>query len=464
MELSNNTFIVDKCQRESIDTSNYCQDILSNDHLKEHVEQCQLESLCIANDIHQVSDRLNKIIIDEPKFVKNLEEWRNEAHELIDKFCKLKHDEYILIIKEEIEQSQERISLLSCDQDASEDYIEWVKYTIQSINEQLNQLEQIQPKFSRLKLDESLIDIRSIKYKLKDDLSPLKDLFSSSLSSNELTYNSLSMSTSNFELNQSENKSLFDLKSPKEKVKFQCDYWYSLSRNETHIILCEKSNLYLIDKYLKISNKKSNLNISIKDICWSKILSRFILITSTNIYTIDDKLKSLELSPINLINNYKWERGTCSDTSLFISTFGDYPFILEYDLLPTIQLNKRWQTSIICQNNEIINDIKSQDIDLGLIIQNDITNQTRLEIRSIKSFQTIFSIDLGQGWSYRCSPYTNRSWIVVDAYFNRFIKINNNGTIDNINSYPTKLFNIIYWYDNQIAIRTSKYLNIHHCQ
>ncbi|CAF4978021.1 unnamed protein product, partial [Rotaria sp. Silwood1] len=32
-----------------------------------------------------------------------------------------------------------------------EDYIEWVKYTIQSINEQLNQLEQIQPNSSLFK-------------------------------------------------------------------------------------------------------------------------------------------------------------------------------------------------------------------------------------------------------------------------------------------------------------------------
>jgi hypothetical protein len=45
------------------------------------------------------------------------------------------------------------MNLLNMDHDAAEDYIDWVKETIQSIHQQLDELQQIQPKFSPLKID-----------------------------------------------------------------------------------------------------------------------------------------------------------------------------------------------------------------------------------------------------------------------------------------------------------------------
>ncbi|CAF1364979.1 unnamed protein product [Rotaria sordida] len=461
MELSNELCIPNRCLIESTNKCNCSQEKISIYHLKEDSDQCKDESLCIKNDIDQVSDRLNKFQINETKFVKNLEEWRNQAHEIINKYCKLKYDQYIEIIKEEINQSEEFVYSLTCDCDASKDYIDWVKYRIQSINQQLDQFKEFNSKYSPLKIDNSIIDIPDGISHIEKNLSPLKDLFSSSSTNCQTSY---ILSSSNIIKNQSENESRFYLKSAKQSIKFQYDNWYSLSINETYLLLSEKSNLYLIDKSFKIVKKKSFFQIGIKDICWSKILSRFILISPINIYTLDQKLTSLELSSINLINNYRWEHGTCSDRSLFISTFGEYPFIIEYYLLPSIQLNRRWQTSFICQHNQIINDIKSNYLYLGLIIHNDIINKSRLELRSIESFQSIYSIYLGQGWSYRCSPYNNSDWIVVDGYNNRFLKISNSGIIDKTIFYPTKPFNIVDWGQDKIAIRTSEHLYIHDCE
>ncbi|CAM4974641.1 unnamed protein product [Rotaria socialis] len=379
-------------------------------------------------------------------------------------FLKSKQDEYIRIIKEEIAQSQRTIAILSCDPDASIDYIDWAKHKIETIHEQLNELEQIQLKIFPLKIDNSLINIESLIYDLKVDSSPplLKDLFSSSSSKNELTSDLNSFSPLNSNKIDLENNSLVYYESAKQYLKVQSDNWYSLASNETNLLISEKSNLSLIDQSLRIINRKSFLNIGIKDLCWSKILSRFILITPKEIYTLDENMISLELCPINIINNYRWERGTSSNKTLFISTFGENPLIVEYNLLPSIHLNKRWQSAISFQENDIINDIKSNETYIGLIIENDTINQSYFQIRLIKSFQLIYSVDLGKGWAYRCSNINGIHWIIVDSYNHRLIQILNNGeTNKKIYNYSTKPFNITHWTQQQFVIRTTEHIYIH---
>lgn len=431
-----------------------------------NIEQSNFESLLLVDDIDKVSNRIEKISINQLSFIKNLEEWRNEAHEIIDKFCQSKHDEYIQRTNEEINHLKDKLNLLNSDHDdAADDYIHWVKETIQIINQQLNELQQIQSKFSPLKIDKSLIYFPSPLSNLNPYPNPLKDLFSfsssslSSLSTNEIVSPSSPLNFSNI-ICEKNNDSVF-LESLKEKVKVPSDHWYCLSTNETNILITGKSDLILFDHSLKIINKKSFLQIGIKDICWSKILSRFILISPKQIYLFDEKTFSLELSSINLANHNTWERGTINETILFLSTFGENPILVEYNLCPSIHFNKKYQTSIICQQNETINDMKSNDIYLSLIIENSFNNQTRFQLHLIKSLQCISSIYIGKGWGYRCSSINYNHWIISDSYNQRIIHIHNNGNIQNINNYHTKPFNIINYTNNQIIIRTNDTLNIH---
>ena len=170
---------------------------------------------------------------------------------------------------------------------------------------------------------------------------------------------------------------------------------------------------------------------------------------------------SLDSCSINLINNNPWERGTCSDTTLFLSTFGENPLIVEYYLFPSIHFNKKYQSTIICRESEVISDMKSNNNSLGFIIDNGFKNQSRLELRSIKSFESIWSIHVGKGWNYRCSPLNNSEWIVTDSYNHRIIHISNNGIIDRSESYSAKPLNVICWSEDQIAIRTTEGVNIH---
>ena len=95
---------------------------------------------------------------------------------------------------------------------------------------------------------------------------------------------------------------------------------------------------------------------------------------------------SLELCSIALINNHCWERGTCSETRLFLSTFGENAILVEYNLLPSIHFNKRYQSSSICGISQVINDMKSNENSLLLIIEDALNNETHLQLRSIKIF------------------------------------------------------------------------------
>jgi hypothetical protein len=392
----------------------------------------------LGDEIVKLSDRLNKISINELSFLKNLEEWRHESHELIDKYCQLKSNEYQRRTKEEINRLKETMNILSNDHDAADDYLNWVKETIQLIHQQLDELQQIQSKFSPLQIDHSMIYFPPEMSDLKRQLTPLKDLFPSST---------------------------FSFESSKQTMKCSSDYWYSLSTNETHLLILGKSHLYLIDHSLTIVNQKSFTHVGIKDICWSNILSRFLLISPKEIFILNDKNLSFEICSISQIDNNPWERGTTSEINFFLSTFGENPFIIQYYLLPSIHLNKRYQSSIICQETEIINDLKSNEHSLGIIIENGFNNQTRLELRLIKSFQCIYSIDLGRGWGYRCSPLTNNDrWIITDSYNQRLIYISQNGIIDQIDNYSTKPFNVIYWNEDQFIIRTIDGIDIHQCK
>jgi len=87
-----------------------------------------------------------------------------------------------------------------------------------------------------------------------------------------------------------------------------------------------------------------------------------------------------------------WERGTCSETSLYLSTFGDNPYIVEFYFNASIQFNKQFNQDIIFNQYDIINDIKYHDNHLAIIIENGLYNQSHFQLHSLKSFQCIWKI------------------------------------------------------------------------
>ncbi|CAF4008185.1 unnamed protein product, partial [Rotaria sp. Silwood1] len=52
---------------------------------------------------------------------------------------------------------------------------------------------------------------------------------------------------------------------------------------------------------------------------------------------------TIDQCQINPINNKEWSFGSCSNTSLYLSTSDMSTSLYEYTLLPTIKFIKEWQ-------------------------------------------------------------------------------------------------------------------------
>ncbi|CAF5120974.1 unnamed protein product, partial [Rotaria sp. Silwood1] len=99
------------------------------------------------------------------------------------------------------------------DHDASKDYLDWAKYVIQSIHQQIDEFEQVKSIFSPLKIDNCFINYPSRISDLKLHAFPIKELVS----------NLSSSSTSHFHTNQSDKNSFVGFEAPKHMIKLQSD-------------------------------------------------------------------------------------------------------------------------------------------------------------------------------------------------------------------------------------------------
>ena len=398
--------------------------------LTTHIEMNELTNESQQNSIQQIRDRIEKISFDQLNFIEKLEEWRHESHRLINQFCDLKRDEYLTKVEDEMNQLKQTIDSFSFDCDASNDYIQWTQTTIQSIQQQLDQLQQIQYQFGSFQLDPSLI---SIPEKIIDSIehppSPFKDLSCSSFQwTNQMS------------------------------ISIPPDHWYSLASNQQSILAASKSDLILFDHNLNLMKKKSLIPTGLKDICWSTSLAKYILIFPREILLVNPNDNSLLLESISIVSNNEqpWERGTTHQSILFLSTFGDNPLIVEYNLSPSIHSNKRYPWFLFTCQHEIVNDLKANNDSLGLVIENSLSNLTRLDIRSIKSFDCLHSIEIGKGWGYRCSS-SIQHWILTDSYNQRILFIEKTNIYKTIEkNFSMKLFNVAYLRQNQFLLRTNE--------
>ncbi|CAF2997322.1 unnamed protein product, partial [Rotaria sp. Silwood2] len=262
------------------------------------------------------------------------EEWRVQAHEIIDKFCQEKHNQYIESAKEEFDHIRDTITLLINNHNRENDYLHWIKQTIQSIEQNLDDLKNFQYKFAPLEIDSSIIRLPSSIIYIKHPASPMNDFVSPQSSPNNSVSPEMQVHSYCFSL--STRNSLYPwLISPKRIIKLPSDNWYSLATNQTYILVIGKSTLYLINQHFKSVNQKSFSQEGIKDICWSKTLNRFILISPKEIFSLHEKRMILDPCQLYFNSNIPWKRGICSETSLFSSTFGQNPFIVEFNLCPS---------------------------------------------------------------------------------------------------------------------------------
>ncbi|CAF2106433.1 unnamed protein product [Rotaria magnacalcarata] len=437
---------------------------------KENSEN-NFEFSSVFNKINEINYEINNMSINDFNFIKTLEKWRLESHETIDELCKHVLNEYMNRTKQDIDYLHNLTNLIIDNFNKKNNFNDSIQKIIKIIEENLNQLKNIPCEFDSLMIDKSTYclptQIDHIQFDLLKQSNEINsDLFSSSKSSKICLSSCFhSIEPHSYRLCLSPQNSFYPyMQTPKSIINLISDYWFTLATNDKYLLTIDKSNLYLFDQSLKIVHQKSFLKQQIKDICWSTTPEKFIFISSTDIFTFDDKTMTFTLFNIYFNNNHPWQHGTCSETSLFLSTFGENPFIVELQFYPSIHFHKRYQSEIVCEQNDAINDIKYSDNNLAIIIENGLINQSYLQLYATKSFQCISIVSLGQGWGHRTYSFNHRYWIVIDKYNNQIIYILNNGNRVKTENYLTKPLNIVSWTKYHVVIKTMQTLNIHQCE
>ncbi len=318
------TCAISSCKRPSCALCHCCQQNICLPHLNEHQELLVSELNPLVDQINTLGDRLKTVDIDDMigGARQKLEEWRVECHEKIDHFVKQKCRELNQQVTEKIDKQREEISRIQSkaaelirEQHVTRHDLDLLTSTITALEEDLNKIERtsFDIQYQSLAIDDNWIVIE------------------------ELGRHRFNLST--FPAIHGTIKPI--------------DGSRPIVTSSDHILLTyQKPNLCLVDQTLKTTKLDGWNDNVIYDMCYSSVLNLFLIISPNDIFFVDQNIMSIKT--LSLIERQKWLRGTCSDTSLFLSTYELSSSIIEYSLLPSIEFVKHWKSPDTCQKNEMI--------------------------------------------------------------------------------------------------------------
>ncbi|CAF4271217.1 unnamed protein product [Rotaria sp. Silwood2] len=357
-----------------------------------------------------------------------LSQWRDDCHKKIDEIYQRKFDElnvYINEIKSAYEEKkinvQKNILQLNDQNKTNKENNDLIKTMIQYIEQDLNDIEQISIK----------INIRS-----------------------------LTIDNSYVHIEREFNFKNFSLDYP--KFNYSIESSSALASNEQFLLMHQYPYLCLIDRDSKIVKQNLWSYGWIRDMCWSKTLNCFIIITTNDIYFVNEMLQYR--TPSKDFVKQVWFSCTCSNQSLYLSTCEWGSSIFEFNFLPSLQFNNQWKPPLTCAEYDGINDIQYNNETLALMINDPVKHKKRMELKSTKTFNTIWLIDLSVGTDIRlftCCPINYNEWLVADGTNSQIYHITNNGKFKNNLSYNSIPYRANLFSSNILAISAEDYLNLH---
>ena len=420
-----------KCNRQSHALCHGCQSNFCREHLFEHSYSIHLKLNPLIEKVNQIDAELRQLdpiglfIISFEK----LEEWRQEAHTLVDKYFteKLKKlDTYLenklKLLKEDIHDIQEVILLFKKDQETTHEQIQSLTY----------QIENIQKSFTKIKLNE--VHLHANPLTIKEDLI-------------------------NFEkpLDVSAIPPIYRIIDRTEKS------YSSLATNKELLLLHHDGALLVVDKELTTYRKAPWAHGPIFDMCYSSNLDRFIIINEHEVFLFNEEKMIVE--KVRSIPWQRWFSCTCSDVSLYLTTRVYNSSLIQYRLKPTIEFLRKWPPALVCGKNEDIDAIVYNDNTLALIISNDREESRRLELKSTFTMWKIWSLRLDiahvQTQAFRFCLVNFNEWLVVDHKNSRLLHISKDGKMKAVSSYQSTPCCAIEFGNDMLAISTRSVVNLH---
>ncbi|CAF0989409.1 unnamed protein product [Rotaria sp. Silwood1] len=360
--------------------------------------------------------------------LRELTQWRDDCHKQIDEIYQRKSEEldiYIKKIKSTYEEKkinvQTNIHQLNEENKKNTENNDIIKTIIQSIEQDLNDIEQLSIKINTrlLTIDDSYVHIE-------------KEFNFENLSSNYSKFNYSTTSSS------------------------------ALASNKEFLLMHQSPNLCLIDRDCKIVKQNVWPHDWIRDMCWSETWKCFIIITTNDIYCINEILE-YSTSLIDVVKQV-WFSCTCSNQSLYLSTCEWGSSIFQFNLLPSFTLIKQWEPPLTCEKDDGINDIKCNNETLALMINDSKTHQKRMELKSTETFDTIWLLHLSIGSDIRlftCCLINYNEWLAVDGTNSHVYHISKDGKFKTNIKYPSTPYRANLLSSNILAISAEEHLNLY---
>ncbi|CAF4280059.1 unnamed protein product, partial [Rotaria sordida] len=116
---------VDEGKISSPNPSNYYEQSDSFNNFENNIGNSS-----ILKGLNELNHRINNISINELTFLKNVEEWRRQSHQIIDQFCKDISNKYINRTKEEFNHLRNLTALMINNYDTTKNNLDWIKQKI----------------------------------------------------------------------------------------------------------------------------------------------------------------------------------------------------------------------------------------------------------------------------------------------------------------------------------------------
>ncbi|CAF4862465.1 unnamed protein product [Rotaria socialis] len=120
----------------------------------------------------------------------------------------------------------------------------------------------------------------------------------------------------------------------------------SITGNSRYILIHQQPNLCLFDRAMNIAKKILRAYGAIQDMCWSTTLDGFIVLGKNKIFFINEN--TMPIDNQHIMKERGWLPGTCSEAVFFACTNERASSIMEFTLLPTMQLIREWEHPFTC--------------------------------------------------------------------------------------------------------------------
>lgn len=236
----------------------------------------------------------------------------------------------------------------------------------------------------------------------------------------------------------------------------------AIASNQEYLLMHQDPYLLLLDQDFKIVKQQFWSYGWIRDMCWSSTLNSFILITNNQTFFINNQFEIS--SPVQHNFQQCWFSCTTSNDSLFLSTCQWGSSIYQFNLEPSLNLIQEYKPPLTCESYEGINDIQYNQENLALMIKNPREHKKRIELKSFKTFSTIWSLELSIGQNIRlftCCPINTNEWLVVDGTNCRIYQISKDGKFKNDITYSSVPYRANIFASNILAIAAENDLNLY---